>query len=82
MAEDCRSIECVSLHRLTPDVDESGAVLQRADVPAYFEALERERVIAAHDAHTDPRTCEFLLPYLRRTASAPCSTCRSGRTIG
>ncbi len=65
MAEDCRSIECVSLHRLTPDVDESGAVLQRADAPAYFEALERDRVIAAHDAHTDPRTCEFLVPYLR-----------------
>ena len=65
MAEDCRSIECVSLHRLTPDVDESGAVLQRDDAPAYFEALERDRVIAAHDAHTDPRTCEFLVPYLR-----------------
>ena len=65
MADDCRSIECVSLHRLTPDVDESGAVLQRADAPAYFEALERDRVIAAHDAHSDPRTSEFLVPYLR-----------------
>ena len=65
MADDCRSIECVSLHRLTPDLDESGAVLRRDDAPSYFEALERDRVIAAHDAHTDPRTHEFIQPYLR-----------------
>ena len=47
--------------------------------PAYFDALERERVIAADDARTDPRTREFLrrLPDTRMT-SAPCSTCRCG----
>ena len=46
------------------DVDESGALLHRHDAPSYFDALERERVIAAHDAHADPRTAEFTETYL------------------
>ena len=65
MAPGHGSIHCVSLHRLTPGVDESGAVLQRDDAPSYFAALEHERVIAAPDAQTDPRTHEFMQPYLR-----------------
>ena len=32
---------------------ESGAILHREEAPLYFEALERERVIAAHDARAD-----------------------------
>jgi PAS domain S-box-containing protein len=64
MAEDCDAIRCVSLHRLTPGIDESGAVLHRHDAPSYFAALESDRVIAAHDAHADSRTAEFVQPYL------------------
>jgi PAS domain S-box-containing protein len=58
------SIECRGLYRLSGNQYESGSVLNRDAAPAYFQALERERVIAAHDAHSDPRTREFLDAYL------------------
>jgi PAS domain S-box-containing protein len=59
-----RAIRCVGLYRRGPNVHECGALLYRADVPAYFDALERERVIAADDAATDPRTAGFRDHYL------------------
>jgi PAS domain S-box-containing protein len=58
------SIVCVGLYRTGENQHESGAVLQRTAAPAYFEAIERERVIAAGDARTDPRTCQFQTSYL------------------
>ena len=62
--EDERSkIRCVGLYRRSAPY-ESGAALDRAAAPDYFTALERERVIAAVDARTDPRTREFLDAYL------------------
>ena len=84
-AEDGRSIECVGLYRLDPPASTNPAPSStRDEAPAYFAALERERVIAATDARTDPRTREFLrqLPAAR-AASARCSTCRSapGRSV-
>ena len=60
----CSTIECVGLFRCRGNVHESGAVLGRDAAPAYFDAIERERVIAATDARTDPRTREFLTSYL------------------
>ena len=33
-------------------------------MPAYFDAIEHDRVVAANDAHTDPRTREFCELYL------------------
>ena len=63
--EDDRSmIRCAGLYRIRDSEYESGTVIRRSDAPAYFEALERDRVIAAGDAHTDPRTREFLDGYL------------------
>jgi PAS domain S-box-containing protein len=59
------AIECAGLFRRSGAQYEGGAVLHRRDTPAYFEALERDRVIAAHDAIADPRTCEFGEGYLR-----------------
>ncbi len=59
------AIECLSLYERTPDRHESGARLPRVAAPSYFTALESERVIAAVDAATDPRTREFLAGYLR-----------------
>jgi GAF domain-containing protein len=34
-------------------------LLYRHECPAYFAALEEERLIAAHNAWSDPRTCDF-----------------------
>ena len=58
------SIECVGLFKSKERAHESGAQLTRVSAPAYFDAIERERVIAAPDARTDPRTSGFLVSYL------------------
>lgn len=42
----------------------SGTVLLAKDFPPYFQALGTGRTIAAHDAHTDPRTSCFSSVYL------------------
>lgn len=42
----------------------SGERLTAADYPTYFAALAESRTIAAADAATDPRTCEFHASYL------------------
>jgi two-component system, sensor histidine kinase and response regulator len=43
----------------------AGTVFQADQFPSYFQALEREEnTLAAHDAHSDPRTCEFSSLYL------------------
>ena len=57
-------IRCVGLYHRTGDRWEGGAVLLRRDFPAYFDAIDRERVVAAGDARTDPRTHEFRDTYL------------------
>jgi signal transduction histidine kinase len=43
---------------------ESDQVLNAADYPRYFEALEDDHLIDAGSAHTDPRTSEFSEGYL------------------
>jgi len=58
------AIDCVGLFRRATARHESGARLLRAQFPAYFEAIESERVIAAHDARSDPRTRGFTGSYL------------------
>ena len=57
-------IRCVGMFQQSAARYESGAALHRDAAPAYFEALERDRVIAAVDARTDPRTAQFLQGYL------------------
>jgi len=57
-------IRCVGLHHRTGSRYESGAVLPRTVAPAYFDAIERERVVAASEAQTDSRTREFRDGYL------------------
>ncbi|HET9984382.1 MAG TPA: GAF domain-containing protein [Longimicrobiales bacterium] len=42
----------------------AGMELARADYPAYFAELDRERTLAADDARADPRTREFTASYL------------------
>jgi PAS domain S-box-containing protein len=57
-------IECVDLYERSSHRHSSGTVIRARDVPSYFRALTEQRVIAAGDAHTDPRTSEFSEAYL------------------
>jgi PAS domain S-box-containing protein len=58
-------LRCIDLYERTPERHTSGDVLFREQSPVYFEAIERERVIAAGDAHADERTREFADGYLQ-----------------
>jgi diguanylate cyclase (GGDEF)-like protein len=57
-------LTCVDLYEANENRHSSGIVLSRSDFPGYFAALADEETIAADDAHTDHRTCEFSQPYL------------------
>jgi PAS domain S-box-containing protein len=57
-------IRCAGLHRRTGKLYECGAVLARQDAPAYFQAIDHDRIVAAADARNDPRTLDFLDAYL------------------
>jgi PAS domain S-box-containing protein len=63
--EDRAAIRCVDLFESARANHTSGARIERQGHVAYFEAMEAQRLIAADDAHTDPRTREFLEHYLR-----------------
>src|SRR5215510_7195117 len=63
-SEDRSIISCVSLFESSRALHSSGALLLRNHYPHYFEALERDRLIAADDAYTDERTREFSADYL------------------
>jgi PAS domain S-box-containing protein len=58
------AIRCIGMFERTPARHTSGALLYRHEAPAYFQAIEHERVVAALDAHADPRTREFNDGYL------------------
>ncbi len=58
------AIHCVCMFHRTANRYESGAELPREAAPDYFDALERDRVIAAENVLTDPRTREFKHSYL------------------
>jgi diguanylate cyclase (GGDEF)-like protein len=62
--DDRRVIRCVDMYELEADRHTSGMILRAGDYPSYFEALELEDPIAAHDAITDARTREFAEGYL------------------
>ncbi len=57
-------IQCLDLFKKSINQHCSGMELLAADYPSYFQALQQEQVIAANDAHTDPRTQEFSKAYL------------------
>ena len=58
-------ITCADLYDHQNGKHSSGTELFAKDFPPYFRALKTERTIAAHDAHTDPRTSCFSEPYLK-----------------
>ncbi len=58
------SILCVDLYEATPSRHSHGLELRKQDYPAYFEAMDTEQVVVAHDARSDPRTATFNDKYL------------------
>jgi diguanylate cyclase (GGDEF)-like protein/PAS domain S-box-containing protein len=61
---DRQSIRCSELYERTPAMHSEGGELTAMRYPAYFQALETERTIAAADARLDPRTSGFTESYL------------------
>jgi diguanylate cyclase (GGDEF)-like protein len=59
-----RASVCEDLFERTAGKHSRGTELFAADFPSYFLALGSEEVIAAEDAHHDPRTLEFSESYL------------------
>jgi adenylate cyclase len=57
-------LRCVDLFERAAWNHSQGIELGARDYPAYFRALETERVIDAQDACGDPRTAEFRAGYL------------------
>ncbi len=62
--ENGTTLRCDDLFQSHTGQHTSGERLYARDVPAYFSAIGHDRVVAAADAHTDPRTCEFSASYL------------------
>ncbi|MGC2234569.1 MAG: PAS domain S-box protein [Pyrinomonadaceae bacterium] len=62
--DDKSMMKAIDLYELNENRHFEGFELTKSDYPKYFEALAKEEAIAAHDAHTDPRTGEFLESYL------------------
>ena len=63
--ENRESIVCANLFSREDRSHSQGTQLWASSFPAYFSALDEERVVAADQAMTDPRTLEFAESYLR-----------------
>ncbi len=57
-------ISCLELYEREANRHSSGGELLAADNPPYFQALTEADVLAADDAHRDPRTSLFSPGYL------------------
>ncbi len=82
---DRSKIQCLDLCELSLHRHSGGAELTAMNYPRYFEALEEDRAIAAHDAFTDPRTTEFSASYLSPlgiTSMLDAPIRLGGRTVG
>ncbi len=67
LGEGAASILCEELYVRADESFARGTELFARDFPHYFAALSGGEVIAASDAHEDPRTREFSPSYLRPT---------------
>ncbi|MDD5644845.1 MAG: PAS domain S-box protein [bacterium] len=59
-------IVCENIFLAEKGVHKKGMRLSIGEFPGYFEALEKNRCIAAYDAATDERTSEFAAGYLKK----------------
>ncbi|MEI8084377.1 MAG: PAS domain-containing protein, partial [Actinomycetes bacterium] len=64
LSADGTELVCLALFEAKSGAHSEGQVLRAEDYPQYFQAIRHESRIAAEDARTDPRTCEFAPHYL------------------
>ena len=79
------SLICSDLFDQSKNYHSQGLEFTAADYPAYFKALENDRVIVAHDVCVDPRMQDCLATYLtpldiRSVLDAPIHM--EGRMVG
>lgn len=65
LLENPERIRCSDLYERTANRHSEGTELEAASFPRYFRAICTEDVVAAGDAHQDPRTSEFTESYLK-----------------
>jgi GAF domain-containing protein len=78
-------IVCRDLYLADEGCHQAGQRVRRAKNPAYFRALSEERILAAHDAASDPRTRDFAETYLRPagiTSMLDAPIWRKGELVG
>ena len=79
------AIVCRDLYDQATRHHEHGQMLTVEHYPRYFQALEHSRIVAAHDALTDPNTVEFKRDYLTEfdiTSMLDAPIRHQGKTIG
>ena len=62
--ENKTALQCYDLFERSANHHSKGVELAASQYPGYFQELNAERVIAAHDAQHDTRTSEFTAGYL------------------
>lgn len=83
--DDRSGINCLHLYERTPNRHSAGGFICANDFPAYFSALQTERIIPADDAVRDPRTHEFAASYFKEhkiTSMLDAPLWHSGSMIG
>ncbi|MDP9291772.1 MAG: GAF domain-containing protein [Verrucomicrobiota bacterium] len=83
--ENRTGIDCNVLFQIGRGHERKKVHLRASDFPRYFAALERNRVIAASDAHHHPDTSEFSESYLAPlgiNSMLDVPIWRHGKTIG
>ncbi|WP_455211765.1 PAS domain S-box protein [Kaarinaea lacus] len=77
------AIRCIDLYERENKIHSEGSILELKDNPAYFRAIEEDRVIAANDAINAAETRDFSDHYLRPQgiASMMDAPIRRGRKI-
>lgn len=78
-------LELLDLYEQSSESHSQGTSLERGDYPRYFEAVEQNRAVVAHDVHADPRTAEFSAGYTKPlgiTSMLDASVFVSGEVVG
>ncbi|WP_017715208.1 PAS domain S-box protein [Kamptonema formosum] len=76
---------CLDLYELGAGRHSQGRILAAADCPAYFQALAKERIVAAGDVRSDPRTRELSGSHLTPfgiTSALDAAVLRCGVFVG